>query len=195
MTNAAIIAALTAEGSEFARSLADSLRKYGTLSPKQEYWVKRLIAPKPEVDSLDFSKVVALVDRARAKGAKRIALTFGSVEVKFATGGRNAGGLWVTDGLPFGQNRLYGSVSAGATALVLRREAAAVIEALRKVAADPQAAAVQHGRVSGCCCFCSRPLTDAGSVEHGYGPTCAEKYGLPWASKSQAQFTRELATA
>jgi hypothetical protein len=33
------------------------------------------------------------------------------------------------------------------------------------------------------CVFCSRPLSDEGdnrSMERGYGPTCASKYGLPW---------------
>ena len=29
------------------------------------------------------------------------------------------------------------------------------------------------------CCFCGRPLTDASSRQFGWGPTCAEKYGLP----------------
>ena len=66
---------------------------------------------------------------------------------------------------------------------------------LRTIAADPTAAAVKHGKVSGCCCFCARPLTDAGSVEHGYGPTCAEKYGLPWQSKTSRKFVEELCTA
>lgn len=195
MTLSALHTALLAEGSDFARSLADSITRYGRLSDKQMYWAMRLTAPKAAADTLDFTKVVALVDRARSKGAKRIALNFGPIEVKFASGGKNAGGLWVTDGLPFGQNRLYGSVAAGATALVLRREAGAVIEALRLVADDPQAAAIRHGRVTGCCCFCSRPLTDAGSVQHGYGPVCAEKYGLPWESKTNREFVEELCTA
>jgi len=30
------------------------------------------------------------------------------------------------------------------------------------------------------CCFCGIELTDRRSVEHGYGPICAEKWGLPW---------------
>lgn len=195
MTNNELHAALVTEGSDFARSLAASLRQYGRLSEKQMYWALRLAKPMPEVQSLPFAAVVSLIDRARERGAKRIALRFGDIEVKYATGGRNAGGLWVTDGQPFGSSRLYGSVAPGQTDLVLRRDASTVIEALRSVAADPIAAAVTHGRVSGCCCFCSRPLTDAGSIEHGYGPTCAEKYGLPWASKTQKRFVQELCEA
>ena len=30
------------------------------------------------------------------------------------------------------------------------------------------------------CCFCARALTDETSRLHGYGPTCAENYGLPY---------------
>lgn len=195
MQTNALHAALIAEGSDFARSLAASLQQYGRLSDKQMYWAQRLTAPKPPAESLAFDAVVALIDRARERGAKRIALRFGDIEVKYATGGKNAGGLWITDGQPFGANRLYGSVAADSRTLVLRREAAQVFDALRDIAADPTAAAVKHGRVSGCCCFCNRPLTDAGSIQHGYGPTCAEKYGLPWQSKTQAAFVAELCDA
>lgn len=42
------------------------------------------------------------------------------------------------------------------------------------------------GKEQGFCCFCSRTLTNDGSLEHGYGPICAEKYGLPWVGYSTA---------
>lgn len=201
MTNAELHAALITEGSDFARSLAASLTRYGRLSDKQMYWANRLACPKPTVESIDFTAVVALIAKARAKGAKRVSLNFathGGIEVKYASGGKNAGGLWVTDGKPFGQNRLYGSVAAGSNDLVLRRDVMGIsglLDALKGIATDPIAAAVESGRVTGCCCFCSRTLTDAGSVEHGYGPTCAEKYGLPWESKTNAEFIAEAVGA
>lgn len=37
-----------------------------------------------------------------------------------------------------------------------------------------------HGKEYGRCCFCNRELDDEGSIFHGYGPICAEKWGLPW---------------
>lgn len=36
------------------------------------------------------------------------------------------------------------------------------------------------GRRVGWCCFCSRRLDNHVSVQAGYGPICAEKFGLPW---------------
>jgi len=36
-----------------------------------------------------------------------------------------------------------------------------------------------RGHKHGNCCFCCRDLTNAVSVHLGYGPICAEKYGLP----------------
>lgn len=49
-----------------------------------------------------------------------------------------------------------------------------------RIGEDPAAVLGQMGRETGECCFCSRPLTDARSVKAGYGPTCADDYGLPW---------------
>lgn len=40
--------------------------------------------------------------------------------------------------------------------------------------------AAQFGKLYGICCFCSRTLTDERSIGVGYGPRCAERYGLPW---------------
>lgn len=37
-----------------------------------------------------------------------------------------------------------------------------------------------HGQKFGYCCFCNRDLMNASSIFHGYGPICAEKFGLPW---------------
>jgi hypothetical protein len=48
--------------------------------------------------------------------------------------------------------------------------------ALLKVAADPQAAAVDYGRRSGQCACCGRPLTNALSVELGIGPICRDNW-------------------
>lgn len=51
---------------------------------------------------------------------------------------------------------------------------------LAAVLADPLAATISAGRATGTCCFCARELTDTRSVSVGYGPICADHYGLPW---------------
>jgi hypothetical protein len=45
---------------------------------------------------------------------------------------------------------------------------------------DPVGAATLNGRVTGQCCFCQRHLETKESVTAGYGPVCADKWGLPW---------------
>jgi hypothetical protein len=36
-----------------------------------------------------------------------------------------------------------------------------------------------YGQRFGSCCFCGRELTEKASLYYGYGPVCADKYGLP----------------
>jgi hypothetical protein len=55
----------------------------------------------------------------------------------------------------------------------------AVVDILKDLAADASATASAYGHASGNCCFCSRELTHAGSLQVGYGPICAATFGLP----------------
>ena len=52
--------------------------------------------------------------------------------------------------------------------------------AIRALVENPVESAVSSGRQTGICMFCMRPLTHAVSLHHGYGPICADRYGLPW---------------
>lgn len=47
-------------------------------------------------------------------------------------------------------------------------------------AADPETVAANYGKLTGCCCFCGRSLSDDRSTDVGYGPVCAAKFGLNW---------------
>lgn len=47
------------------------------------------------------------------------------------------------------------------------------------VAENPINAAKEYAALMGLCSFCGKELTDAGSVEVGYGPVCASHWGLP----------------
>lgn len=55
----------------------------------------------------------------------------------------------------------------------------ALLTALLAIAHDPAQAAKDYGALMCKCSFCGLPLTDDGSVEVGYGPVCAKKFGLP----------------
>jgi hypothetical protein len=62
----------------------------------------------------------------------------------------------------------------------------AMLETIEK---DPIAAATLSGKLTSCCSFCSRELTDERSVVLGYGPVCAEHWGLPWDVKRTGSTT------
>lgn len=65
-----------------------------------------------------------------------------------------------------------------------------LLSLLQTIAADPATAAAAYGKLSGRCSFCRTRLTDdrtGSSVEVGYGPVCARRYGLPHAPKGKAK--------
>ena len=45
---------------------------------------------------------------------------------------------------------------------------------------DPVGISAEMGRLIGRCCYCNRHLEDERSTLKGYGPICANNYGLPW---------------
>jgi hypothetical protein len=62
-----------------------------------------------------------------------------------------------------------------------------IVDTLREFARDPQQAITAYGKLTGRCCFCGRRLNDPPSIHAGYGPTCAERYKLPWGEISPLQ--------
>lgn len=51
------------------------------------------------------------------------------------------------------------------------------------MAVDPEGTAAAYGHLTGACCFCRRALSDERSVSVGYGPVCADHFGLAWGVK------------
>ena len=46
--------------------------------------------------------------------------------------------------------------------------------------ANPEATAKAYGKLTSNCSFCGKELSDERSIRAGWGPTCAENFGLPW---------------
>lgn len=57
---------------------------------------------------------------------------------------------------------------------------AQIVKALTNFIQNPAETANVYGKVTSNCCFCGLTLTAEESVTAGYGPICAENYGLPW---------------
>ncbi|MDC7784783.1 DUF6011 domain-containing protein [Rhodoplanes sp. TEM] len=183
---------LSPRDQEFARSLLNGAARFGSLSMKQGEWVKRLVeranAPRPTpVQVGDLSSVIALFDRA-GQHLRRPAIVLncqGLGNVRLNVAGQRArvpGSLNVTDDGPYESRRFYGRIHRDGTFEPSRASAPGLVDYLIRFARDPAGVAAEHGLMTGNCCFCRRTLTDERSTAVGYGPTCAEHYGLPWGS-------------
>jgi hypothetical protein len=64
-----------------------------------------------------------------------------------------------------------------------------VLACLKTVEEDPARAASTYGALMCRCSFCGLHLTDEGSVLVGYGPICAERYGLAWVRRGVPTLT------
>jgi len=139
----------------------------------------------------DLSPIMALFDRARAH-LKYPAIVLDGFRVSVA-GARasNPGTLNVT-GIEkhFNAQRgrdertWFGRVSLDGSFSPSRAAPADLADRLRALAADPAGVAAAFGHLHGACCFCMRALSDDRSTTVGYGPICADHFGLPWGERA-----------
>lgn len=114
----------------------------------------------------------------------KIRFDFEEGRIRISVAGPNSrtpGAIMVTDGGPYGANVFYGRVHTDGRWEPARDGAPEwVVAALHGLAKDPAGYAKVYGQRFGNCCFCGLDLRDGRSVAVGYGPICAENYGLPW---------------
>jgi len=133
-----------------------------------------------------FQGVVDLLTRAHTNlKFPKIKISLGDRKIKLYRAGERSkycGQVQVCDDAPFGQGRYYGRVDADGAfhASSDGRALEGLTEMLAELAENPAGAALKHARRTGNCCFCARDLVDPRSVSMGYGPICADHYGLPW---------------
>jgi hypothetical protein len=137
-----------------------------------------------------YPKILALLQRAHEKlkyPKVRLELEDGR-KVKLQLAGsqsRTPGTVNVTDGKPFGENVWYGRIALDGAWEPSRSGCPAEVEVLLdRLEVDPAGLAKVHGQRFGNCCFCGLELTTKESVCAGYGPICADKWGLPWGDTS-----------
>ena len=200
----------------FASSLLEQFHERG-LSAKQEYWVgvladrareriaakQRAAAAAPAPKRVDLSRIVDLLTKAREHkdhpfilvdagldcGELRLNIA-GSAskyagQINIATRGSYEDRVWL--GRVDHEGRYWPSRDAERGG-----EAPHVQAALEALAKDPAGVASAFGRRTGSCCFCARALTDARSVSVGYGPICADNFGLPWGEVIEEAVVEQL---
>lgn len=177
---------------EFARSLVTNFNKYGRLSDRQMYFVEQIIAratsPNPPAQSgvsVSVDAILGMFERA-AQTLRRVKVTLQDCtgqRVVFKKAGpmsKYAGQIMISDGQPFGQATFFGRILEDGTYVQSTKSTDSVRALVEEFAANPEEVAGKYGRLTGGCCFCSKGLKDDRSLEVGYGPVCAQRFGLKW---------------
>jgi hypothetical protein len=143
------------------------------------------LAPLPAAKAAPAASLLGLVeymDKAAQKLSQpRVRIAFGDGEILISRAGkdsRNPGAVYIkVDGAYVGKVGRDGRFSVAGVAAV---DKADIEAALTAFLADPENTAKAYGKIRMACCFCGKDLTHPSSREVGYGPDCADNYGLPW---------------
>lgn len=201
---------LSPRDQEFAKSLIGNFRNYG-LSQKQGNYVAILLdrvdealGRKQEVQlpakfdksgeqlAPGFTKIVALFLKAKEQGLKwpKIRLQTSQGE-KIVLRLSQRGDVTVTDNATsFDDRRYYGRISPQGFYAPTEIVTPDVTQLLKDLAQNPAEMAALYGHQTSNCCFCGLQLTTSESVTVGYGPICADNFGLPWGIKVRSTYTK-----
>lgn len=177
-----------------------------------------------EAEVPNAARLFELFERAANRGARavnladirnpaiRFALNVSALGLRLEMGsGSNAGRIVALSDRRRSNGRriLWGTLhrrdaSVGSGTYRARTTSSVMVDAFNEVrdllvafAADPAGYSAAHGRAHGSCCYCGRGLTDSRSLAVGYGPICADHYGLPWGDNgipySAAEAGRDVA--
>ena len=193
----AALAWLNSNNGDFAASLLDQVKKRGDLSPKQlqavynsiareEDWAKQREqkATQTQIDMSDLLNRFALALKA---GIKRPKVNTGDLLFSLAPAhGHNAGCVYVKgEKDAYGDRPYLGKITPEGKFFAGRGVEDEVKQRIAEVGSDVVGSAKAHGAQHNNCCFCSRDLTTDESVSNGYGPICADRYGLPWVVREE----------
>lgn len=185
-----------AEGrpNKFVSDLASGFAKYESWTVGQRPWAHLLAnewldrdatpaEPEEKVEAVSFPRIAAMMKAAAAElkyPKVRLADEDGNV-LRLSLAGSRArfpGSVNVTDDASFENNTWYGRIVDGEWRPAGNAPEWVAI-ALAEFEKDPEAAAKAYGQRYAHCCFCARELVESGSVDVGYGPVCAKRWGLP----------------
>lgn len=136
---------------------------------------REVLAPKA-----DLKPIADFLTAAKTRGLKspklRVLARDGNTELRLAItkGGIAPGSISVALGGEF-----IGCVRPTGAVVGKLAGDSEMVNHLLIVSSNPAAAAKEYAAVMGLCSFCGKQLTEEGSVEVGYGPVCADKWGLP----------------
>jgi hypothetical protein len=181
---------------KFVSSLQAELKKGKQLSPDQMVWVheyaigylKEKTFTSQEVGNPLLLKITELLEGAiklknpkiRLMDREKMITLFKSSETSRYP---NTIAIYC-DRVYFG--RIENSVDGNGNSAIFRKSRSCpdwVEKLILDFAENPVEVAKNFARLTGNCCFCNMQLTDEKSIQEGYGPICANHYGLPWGNK------------
>ena len=165
---------------DFAQSLVEGIKKYGSPTERQLVALERMhakhLAKKAEGNkpktAIDLGRVSEIFASARENHLKRPKLRVGELVLSW---GKNDA-IYVKGGAAY-HDPYYGKVVDGLWHPA-RDASPEVTEALFALASNPLSEAVAYGRRTGNCACCGRELTVKESIDRGIGPICFEKWGF-----------------
>lgn len=194
-----LIPSLKSSDANFASSLIAAFKKYGGLTPKQEPWIGKLIlraetpaftviasypATPETVNVGGFAGVLNLFNTAKAHlKFPKVTLLVESTKVTLSLNGpksKKPGFVSISGEGKYPYRAFYGSVSPEGV-FTPSKTLPGLTELLTELSANPTRVAKDHGKLTGNCCFCNKVLglgEDKRSVLVGFGPVCADHYGL-----------------
>lgn len=144
--------------------------------------VRRTRQAQTPRETVNFTGLRTLFARAGANlNAPRITLMVEGtpITVKLLTRGSHIGGINLQSG-SYDNGTWYGRVETSGQLTSSRAMTPAVRSLITELSENPVQAAQRYAHLTGNCCFCNRRLDDERSTSAGYGPICADHYGLAW---------------
>ena len=141
-----------------------------------------------KVEDFNGTAILEMFRRARGEAgeiklqAPQLFVKIGEHEIHLRFCGpntKNNGGLYIKDTTDGGEGVYMGKITADGSLRPVRKMFDGFVDAMIEFCKDPKEFAIRFGRVTGRCCFCGLELTNRHSIYHGYGPICAEHWGLP----------------
>lgn len=209
----AVLDRLTEKDRTFAESILAQWERSKSISDKQMYWVGVLIervedtttgTMKPKDAKFDEVMLPTRLDSLFTIFANAMAADKSNPSIRFTlTDGMNIRlnmsknkewiNVWKRTDTEEGRVWLCGVYPDGRVQKSQKvRTSQLVLNAIVEFATNPSAAGKMHGQKTRDCCFCNQRLLTTDSVFYGYGPVCAEKWGLEWGQANERLLDDEL---
>jgi hypothetical protein len=175
---------------DFLESLMDTIYKYGELSEKQLAAVQKGMAKAKEWEAkknkpkarIDLTPIREKLAKGKEKLKKPVIRAGDTFKFTFAPEtGKNAGYVYVRH-----HDQYIGKVAENGDFFPYQATPEQITY-LKEFAKDPIKELKTYGRNTGNCGLCGRGLSVKESVKRGYGPICADNYGLPYNHTKEAK--------